>query len=396
MRVWGPPDGSFFRDPYAVYRRMRREAPVRWRRSDTLEGAVLLDYRDVARSLADPCLSSHLDLEDGDAGGAADRLVPGWMLWQDPPAHTRLRRVAAAALRHRVTEDLRGPLVALVEDLLERVRDREVLDLVADLARPLPVAVIADLLGLPPGDRERLQQWARALLGYLDPRPPDPADDRAQQAAAEEARDYFLHRVRRSRREPSRDLVGLMVEQGNLSEEELAAQCVELLFAGHETTVYLIGNAAWTLLRHPHSLRWLAQHPPRARAVVEEVLRYESPVQIVNRVATGDLRRGGHTLRAGEVVFLLLGAANRDPARFADPDRFRPERADAGHLAFGLGPHACPGARLARLEAQAAVAALAGFLQGAEPAGEEPSWLPLDFFRGLCSLPVRLKGGRKR
>jgi cytochrome P450 len=285
-------------------------------------------------------------------------------LFMDPPDHTRLRRLVSKAFTPRVVEGLRPLIEQLSGDLLDAAAARGQLELIADLAYPLPVAVISAMLGVPAEDHARFADWSAVLARGLDDTlsAASPEDLAQRRRAVDQFRDYFLELVAQRRLTPQEDLLSALVaaeEAGDrLTGDELVSTAMLLLIAGHETTVSLIANGTLGLLRDPVLRERLAAEPSLAVGVVEEVLRLDPPVQLTMRIPLEDLEVPGGTVRAGGTVVLLLAAAGRDPAQHADPLRFAPERRST-HLAFSAGPHYCLGAPLARLEAQVVLADLA-------------------------------------
>ncbi|MEV4254236.1 cytochrome P450 [Spirillospora sp. NPDC049652] len=398
-----PSDPAFRSDPYAAYRRLaetgeltRTEAGLWVTTSYRLCESVLRDHRFGHRP-------------DG-ADGAAWRRSAGArrsFLTMDPPDHTRLRRLVGRAFTPRLVERLRPRVEELVDGLLADAGDRP-FDLIAGLAYPLPVIVISELLGVPPEDRERFRGWSDALARGLDPDFLLPPDDlaRREEARAEFAV-YFRHLAARRREEPRDDLLTALTASYDgeaLTEAELLATCVLLLVAGHETTVNLIGNGALALLRNPEQLARFRERPDGTAVAVEELLRYDPPVQFTVRAALEDVELAGTAIGRGEMVLLLTGAANRDPAVFPErPDELDLARyADAGtarHLAFGLGIHYCLGAPLARLEGGVALRML--FERDVRPAGagngapaadlDRPSYRDNVVLRGLAGLPLAIR-----
>lgn len=375
-----PFDPDFHADPYAHYRRLRPGAPLR----RTPGGLWISPSFDVCgRILRDPRFGH------GDGPRLrGDRVPPQArsFLVLDPPDHTRLRRLVSRAFTARFVERLRPRVTALVDGLLSGLRGET--DLVSGFAYPLPVAVISEMLGVPAEDHERFKGWSAALARGLDPEflIPPAERGRREEARAEFAA-YFRELAARRRAEPRDDLLSALAGIEELSEDELIATCILLLVAGHETTVNLIANGTLALLRHPGQLARFRADLAQAPAVVEELLRYDPPVQLSGRVALEDAEVAGQHVRAGEAVLLLLGAANRDPDVFPDPDRLDVTRAPERHLAFGLGIHFCLGAPLARLEGQIALAALAR--RDLALAGD-PSYKDNLILRGMSELPVRL------
>jgi len=359
---------EFRTDPYPFYRALRDKHRVYVSR--LLGGAWLLSrYDDVAAVLGDARFSV-----DRPQAEVFQRLQPfrglspeftqaiqRTLLMTDPPAHTRLRRLVNKAFTPRVVEGLRGRIQALVDELLDVVAARRQMELIADLAYPLPVTVIAELLGIPVHDRARFKEWSDTLAVLLDPLQAVDGLAPTERAFGEIAaymRPIFTER----RHQPREDLISALVsveDQGQrLDEIELLSLTMLILGAGHETTTNLIANAVLALLQHPAERRRLQDDPGLIGSAVEEFLRYDSPVQLTDRVVSVDCEVAGRPVRKGTVVALILGAANRDPSRFADPDRLDLSRQDNHHLSFGHGAHFCLGAALARVEAQIVIPAL--------------------------------------
>jgi cytochrome P450 len=405
--LFGAADPAFLADPYSVYARLRAEDPVH-RRPHGLW--ILTRYADVAAVLRDPRFGREgFERHFGTGGGStangacsgladAARLETGGhrqsMLFRDPPHHTRLRDAVSRAFTPRTVEALRPRIQAHADALLDRMAPAGRMDVIADLAEPLPRAVIGELLGIPEAHRPACATWSAAVARSLDalPVPEDRPLVAEGQAARRVLGGYVRELIASRRARPGSDLVSTLVEtadqDGLLSDSELVAMTVLLLVAGTETTVSLIGTTVWALLRHPAELARLREAPWLLPATVEEAVRWESPVQRTWRIATTDVALAGQTIPRGALVVLLLGAANRDPARFSDPDRFDVLRRDLGHVAFGAGVHVCLGAALARLETQVAVSALLRRLPSLQLATEQPVWRPTATLRGLATLPV--------
>ncbi|WP_308250514.1 cytochrome P450 [Nonomuraea rhizosphaerae] len=309
-------------------------------------------------------------------------------LRMDPPDHTRLRALVSRAFTPRMVERLRPRVEAIADELIRALPERA--DLVAAYAYPLPMLVITEMMGVPAADYGRFKRWSETLVRSLDPILP-PELEAVIREARLEFRAYFRELLAERRSNPGEDLLSALVQVEELTEQELLATCILLLVAGHETTVNLIANGVLNLSRHGG----LAQAAERPREVVEEVLRYDPPVQLTSRVALRDTELGGVPMPKGTSVLALVGGANRDPEVFADPDRFAPERfaetQEAGrHLAFGLGIHFCLGATLARLEGEIALRALAEAAPKLEVTDPAPPYKDNVVLRGLAALPVRL------
>jgi cytochrome P450 len=383
-------------DPYPAYARWRAERPVARPRERLY---VLSRFTDCEAVLADPAFGRVEEdgarLGPGQAQPAASGpAAPNArsMLRLNPPDHTRLRRLVSRAFTPATVRELSPRIATLTAELLDGARGgpRERFDLIAALALPLPVAVISELLGIPPGDRPRLVSWSAALTRALDPGFLISDEERLRQRAA---RDDFAAYLRgllpARRRSPGGDLISALIgvhdSGASLTEDELIGMCMLLLIAGHETTRSLIGGAVLALLRHPSELAALAAEPSLTEQAVEEVLRYDPPVQMLTRFALRSAEVAGVTVPAGSFVLMLAGAANRDAALCADPDQFSVRREARHHLAFGHGIHFCLGAPLARLEAAIALRQLLPLLPRQRISGE-PEWKPNTVLRGLEHL----------
>jgi len=389
---FNPMDSAFVANPYPTYHRLRAEDPVH---HSPLGFWVLTRYDDVAMALRDPRFA-----KEAIAAVVAERLgvvAPGIglsMLDRDPPDHTRLRGLVSKAFTPRVVETLRPHIQQIVDGLLDRVEGTGSMDLIEDFAYPLPVVVICQMLGVPVEDRERFKQWGVDIARGLDAvlLPPDSEVTRRSLASRTALTNYFRALIAERRAAPRADMLSALIaaeEAGDkLREEELLATCILLLVAGHETTVNLIGNGTLALLRHPGQLRRLRETPALIQGAVEELLRYDGPVQRTARVPSEDVTLGGRTIAKGELVMPFTGAANRDPAQFPDPDRLDITRADTRHVGFGWGIHFCLGAPLARVEAQIAIGTLARRLPKLALGTDKPEYRPSLTLRGLTALPV--------
>jgi cytochrome P450 len=384
-------------DPYPVYRRLRTEDPVHWHAP--LGCWVVTRYDDVVAAFVDPRLSSERAGPMAALAGCPD-LAPFFaylacrMDFRDPPAHGRLRRLAQAPFTPQAVETLRPLVRRLVNGFLDRVRGHGHMDVIPDLAFPLPGTVIGELLGVPAEDLGRLKKWSDEFVGFFKTVPSQTSleDYRRADRAARELGDYFQAVLVRHRGGPAGGLLDVLAkaEEGGdrLSAEELSANATLLLHAGHETTTHLIGNGLLALLRHPDQFRRLRAEPGLIPTAVEEFLRYDSPVQLTYRMAGEDFEFGGKPIRKGQVVHLVLAAANRDPAQFPDPDRLDVGRTPNRHVAFGHGHHYCLGAFLARLEAQVAFEALLERFPTLRLAGGPVEHQEHYILRGLKSLPL--------
>jgi cytochrome P450 len=377
---------QFREDPYPLYHYLHAAAPVQW--NDVLGAWTLARYADVVESLTDPRYSADRTPEPFEGVTVAKS-----MLVSDPPDHTRLRALVQKAFTPRMIEQLRPRIASVVRELIDRVATGGgSFDVIADLAYPLPVVVIAELLGVPPEDRETFRDWSADLAASLDPLVSADLMQRATQAR-DGLHAYLRTIIAERRRAPRSDLISALVaveERGDiLSEPELVVMCNLLLIAGHETTVNLIGNGVLALLQHPDQLALLRESPGLIGTAVEELLRFDSPVQMTARVASEPLEIGGQRIEAGQFVLPLLGAANRDALQFAEPDRLDLTRNPNPHVGFGRGIHFCLGAPLARLEGQMAIGALVQRFPKLELAGT-PVRRDQITLRGLKSLPVAI------
>lgn len=372
-------------DPYPMYRRLQDEDPVHW--SEPTGGWVLTRYDDVALALSDRRFSA-ADRPPQRRYGRATTMVTA-----DPPEHTRLRRLVSKAFTVKAVESLRPRIQEIVDGLLDAVADAR-MDIVRDFGYPLPVTVIAEMLGVPVQDRESFKRWASEGLAGIVGRLASPEDRERAHRSGDELRAYFQDAVARRRRQPRDDLVSALTaaeDEGQaLSEEEVLDNCTLLITAGHETTSSLIGNGMLALLRNPDQLGLLGDDPGLIESAVEELLRYDPPVQAVTRRALEDVEIEGRTIGAGQVVFAVVGAANRDPRRFERPDELDIGRRDNPHIGFGDGRHFCLGAPLARAEAQIGIATLIRRFPWMRLAGAE-AWGGNFIVRGATSVPVALQ-----
>ena len=392
--TFNPMDPEFVADPYPVYARLRSEDPVH---QSPLGFWILTRYDDVAAVLRDPTFAKEA-LAAFVAARFGVAVPPGLglsMLDRDPPDHTRLRGLVSKAFTPRVVDGLRPRIRDIVEGLLARVERAGTMDLIEQFAYPLPVIVICEMLGVPVEDQERFKGWGLDIARGLDTilLPPDSEVGRRSIESRRALADYFRGLIARRRASPRDDLLSGLIaaeEAGDkLNEDELLATCILLLVAGHETTVNLIGNGTLALLRHPDQLRVLRENPGLVGSAVEELLRFDGPVQRTARIPSADVTIRGRTIGKGEMVMPFIGAANRDPAQFPDPDRLDITRADNRHLALGWGIHFCLGAPLARVEGQIAISALARKFPKLSLAAEAPPAHRQSLtLRGLTSLPV--------
>ncbi|WP_200808447.1 cytochrome P450 [Tistlia consotensis] len=390
LRKVGP---DFLENPYPTYHALRRLSPVH----RCPDGSLFLTrWDDLNRVYRDhEGFSSDKTVEFRPKYGDSPlyRHHTTSLVFNDPPKHSRVRRLLAPAFTPRALRLLEARFVALVDGLLDKAEARGGMDVVTDYAASLPVQIIGDMLGVPEAERGPLRDWSLAILGALEPLPSQAALDWGNRSVTEFS-DYLAGHVARYRRgglAEGGEVLGLLVdgevEGERLSDEELVQNCIFLLNAGHETTTNLIGNGVAALLGHPGELARLRAEPSLIESAVEEFLRFESSNQLGNRRAVTDAEVGGVAVPAGTLVTLCIGAANRDPAQFAEPDRLDVARRPNRHLAFGGGIHACAGMTLARLEGRIAIGRLLARVPSFRPAGPFTRGGRARF-RGFLSYPV--------
>ena len=392
---------EFLRDPYPVYRRYLDGRGLQFL---TLHGGVWAAFKhaDCATFLRDPRLSAkrtvalidEFPAEKQKEFAELARTLSLWMLFFDAPEHTRLRKLMNKGFSPTAIECLRPQVEKIVDRLLTPFRKNHQLDIIPQFSHPLPAYVIAELLDVPESLHEKFVGWSNAVATLFG-NPYRTLDNAiAAQQAIHNLTSYFREAVAVRREQKRNDLIGLLMEieeDGDvLTEEELYAQCVMLLFGGHETTRNLIGNGLYTLLRYPEQAAELLDCPELIRSAVEELLRYESPVQYTGRMVLEDFEFCGVPARRGQEIIFMLGAANRDRSQFKDPDRLDLKRAKNPHLAFGAGAHFCIGNQLARLEGQVAILKILEKFPQMRPVSPEPEWLPNFSFRGLKTLHVEV------
>ncbi|MGA8730937.1 MAG: cytochrome P450 [Terracidiphilus sp.] len=378
---------EFLDDPYSLLRQLRQEEPVYW--SESIGGWILTRYDDIVPTFRDVAhftnygrFAKTVEYLQPDA---RKKLAPFEshyrqknLLQSDPPDHTRLRALIVKVFNANSIEAMRPMIRKVVNEVVDSVVPRRQMDVIRDLAFPLPFSILGSIMGVPNTDQDRVKFWADELLLFQGVnRPPEGMLLRSQ-AALLAMRSYLTDLVNEKRRKPGDDLISKLVaveaEGTRLTEQELVSTCVQMLGAGHETTTSLIGNGLYLLLSHPHSWKKLRQNPSLLNSAIEEILRYESPVARQPRLIKGGVELGGKTMQDGQVVFQMLNAANRDPDYFPNPDRFDIERQNNKHVAFGMGIHFCVGAGLARTEAQEVFKAIMERLPVIRLASDKPVW----------------------
>jgi cytochrome P450 len=395
------PDG--LRDPYAVYSRFRdAEAAGR----DI--GHVVVGYDQVVDLLGDRRLSSErVGAILGPLGAGVRERCPfvestlrGIVAFRDPPDHTRIRTLLASTFSPRMVKRITDTIEGISGRLLDAVAAAGAADLHRAYSYPLPALVVGALLGIPETDLDRFKAWALDIVVLVGSGSPTERLAVSAQAHFADMREYLRALIAARRRDPGDELLSAMIgaadQENRLSEDEIFSNATFLMTAGHETATNMLSNGVLTLLRHPDQLERLRLDRSLIPSAIEEILRFESPVQMTSRRAVDNAELAGRRVKAGDALQLFLGAANRDPARFPDPDRFDIARPDNRHVAFGFGPHFCLGAALARAELRVALDHLLDRLPGLELTVDEVAWQPTIDFRGPLSLPVRWRpeGGR--
>jgi cytochrome P450 len=388
-------DPDVLANPYPLYRQLRMEDPVHW--DPFLHAWVVTRYADVVKVLQEfsanrtPTPEQLTEMGLSALNPIAQVMVKQ-MLFMDPPAHTRIRALASQAFSPRRVELLRTHIQDIVDNLLDAVQAAGRLDVIADLANPMPAIVTAEMLGVPASDREQLKGWSAdfaEVLGNFQHNP-----DRVPRVlrSLEQMSAYFRNEIRRQRDQPREglihDLAAAEVQGDRLTEEEVIANSIVTMVGGQETTTNLIGNGILSLLRHPDELQRLRTDPSLIPSAVEELLRFESPSQHTARMAPEDLELGGKRIGKRQAVIAVMGAANRDPDRFPDPDRLDVDRKDNRHVAFGWAAHFCFGAPLARMEGQIAFETMLRRLPNMTLDPIPLVWRENLGLRGLTALPV--------
>lgn len=390
---FNPMSPEFQANPYPFYRELREREPVHL---SSLGVWVVTRYDDVASILRDTrfgrqgiarLLEARMGL--GSDGGPQKRD----MFFSDPPDHTRLRSLVNRAFTPKAVEAMRPRVQEVVDRLLDRIAGESQTDLIASLAYPLPVTVICDMLGLPTADHELLQSHSADVAASVDAPARSPALARGRESRLK-LEEYFRSLVAVRRNKPQGDMLSSLIaaeEQGDkLTEDELLSTCILLLITGHQDSTNFVGSSVVTLLQHPGALRELREDPALIPAALEELLRYESPTQRTARMTKTDVELGGVRIPKGSVVAAVIGAANRDPAHFEDPERLDIRRANNRHIAFGYGIHFCLGSALARMEGQITLSTLFQRFPNLALAADKLDWHPSSWMRGLRTLPVTL------
>jgi pimeloyl-[acyl-carrier protein] synthase len=383
---------EFFQNPYPFYEQVRSTHPIYWGNLFKYPGWYVTGYEEAITILKDTRFKNRIPLpETSKKYEQLKNIQNDMMLFKNQPDHKRLRFLVSNVFTPRMVEHLRPYIQETVNDLLQSVQHKKSMDVISDFAFPLASLIIAKILGVPGEDRYQFREWALSLIQTIDFTRSRKALDNGN-AITINLRNYFKKLMEKRRQSPEEDLISLLIkeeQQGDkLTDEELVATCILLVIAGHETTVNLISNSILTLLKHPHQMMKLKENPALIENAVEEFLRYESPTQMTARIASEDIEIHGTTIKKGDQVYILLGAANRDPNQFAHAHLLDITRNPNPHLAFGYGTHFCLGAPLARLEAQIAIQTLLQQMDNIQLTSSDLPWRKLMGFRSLKELLI--------
>ena len=388
-------------DPYPTYACLHEKGPIHYLDVGSKWPVwSIVSHAECSSIAKDPRLSAKrahqmllsLPLSRQSEFSELARMLSLWLIFMDPPEHTRLRKLLNKGFSPAVVEGLRPQVETIIDQMLTPLQRGAEVELMREFANPMPVRIILEMLGIPQELRDTFVNWSRAIAVFRGNPNRTVEEAHAAQDALIHLTEFFRKTVAERRRNKGSDLISLLIdieEEGEvLTEEELYAQCIALLFAGHETTRNLIGNGMHILLQHQREASELREQPEMIRSAVEELLRYESPVQFTARVLKEDIELCGQSIRKGWTVLCMLGAANRDPKQFNEPNHLNLKRLNNQHLAFSAGPHFCIGAQLARLEGQIAISKLVQRFPEVKLVGPRPEWVSTFGFRGLKSLPV--------
>jgi len=387
-------DPEVLADPYPLYHRLRREDPVHW--DPFLHAWVVTRYADVIKVLRDFSAGrthspEKLTMMGLESLNPVAKVMVKQMLFLDPPAHTRIRNLAGVAFTPQRVAVLRSHIRDITRSLLQEVQAKGCMDVIADLAEPLPCIVTAEMLGLPVEDHRQLKLWSQDFAEMLGNFQHNPDHVPKILKTTEEMTAYFRNKMRKNAIRPDGLVSSLMnaeIDGDRLTEEEVIANCIVTMVGGQETTTNLIGSGVLTLLRNPDQLAKLRADLSLIPSAVEELLRYESPSQHTGRLAPEDIEMGGKQIKKRQAVMAVMAAANRDPERFPDPDRLDITRQDNRHVAFGWGAHFCFGAPLARIEGQIAFEEMLRFFPNWSLKPGPLVWRTNLGLRGLTSLPI--------
>lgn len=400
--IYDPAHPTVRADPYPSYARLRRDEPVHWHPG--LRCWILTRYHDVAAALSGPAMSpNRLEPFYAALPGEAQSMLAEmmrylnlWIVFRDPPQHTRLRGLVSKAFLPGTIVGLKPKIQVIVDRLLNSFAPKDEIDLVAEFTMPLPALVIMAMMGVPEDRLHDVKRWSDDIMLFIGTARATPDKYTRARRGAVEMAGLFRDEIEKRRASPSDDLLSLLIaardQHDRLSEDELVATAMLLLFAGHETTTNLLSTAMLTMMRNPEQRSRLAAHPELASTAVEEFLRYEAPSNAMGRIVRRTHEVHGVTLKEGDRLFAIINAANRDETQFPEPDKVDVGRQPNRHLTFGQGAHFCLGAQLARLEARIALPALLERFPDMSPGSSPPVWIDSLVMRGLKSLPVRTHG----
>ena len=395
--------GEILQDPYPTYTRLLEEGPIhyvevagKWAVWSVFSHAECQSIAKDPRCSAKRAQQMLLPLPFSRQAEFKKlaRMLGLWLIFMDPPEHTRLRKLLNKGFSQAAVETLRPQMEEVVDRMLKPLKPGSEVELMREFANPMPVRIISEMIGIPEALHGTLVNWSRAIAVFRGNPNRTVEEAQAAQDALINMTEFFRKAVAERRRNKGNDLISLLIdieEDGDvLTEEELYAQCIALLFAGHETTRNLIGNGMYTLLKHPEETAKLRENPQMIRSAVEELLRFESPVQFTARVLKEEMEVCGQRIPKSWSILCMLGAANRDPKQFKDPNKLNLKRLNNQHLAFSAGPHFCIGNQLARLEGQIAIMNLLQRFPKMKLTGPTPEWADTFGFRGLKTLSVTL------
>ena len=395
-------DSDFITNPYTTYTQLRTAGPLLWADKFRTGAWLVTRYADVLSGLHDSRLSSQrshtltaaLPAEVQGEFSTFNRIFSKWMLFMDAPEHSRLRKLLNKEFTPNMIQRMRPRIQQVVDALLDQATAKPEMEFMTDFANPLPVRVIAEMLGIPGEDQRDFQTWSDDLANFFGLSSATVDTARRAQNSLINLTEYFRDLLPERREHKGDDLVSLLLrveEEGEvLTGEELLAQCTLLLVAGHETTRNLLGNGMLALLHNPAQLEKLKQNPSLINSAVREFSRYDSPVQFAGRAAAEDFAWHGREIRKGQTVILLLGSANHDPEKFSTPEQLEISRDEGMPLSFGHGTHFCIGAALAQTEAEIAFTRLLERTSNLKLLDDVPAWRPNHGFRGLNKLPISL------
>ncbi|BCJ50048.1 cytochrome P450 [Actinoplanes sp. NBRC 14428] len=390
---------EFMRNPYPTYADMRAAAPLHLSDANTGRTWFVPRYRDVVDVLRDDRFSTSLK-----APGFINQFPPearpefepfntsvaGWIVLQDPPHHRPLRQLMNKGFTRRLISTMRPKVTAVATRLVDAMERQGSTEFMADFAQPFPAAVIAEMLGVPPADMQTFVTWSDSILHFTGSLKPTLEEARAAQHGLLSMGEFFRTVLPERRAHPGDDVISLLVsarEGGDrLTDEQVLANCAQLIVAGHETTRNLVANGLWALLAHPDELAKLRADETLMTSAIREMMRFDSPLQFIRRVAREDFDYAGQRILRNDGVVTVLGAANRDPEMFPDPDRFDVTRNPIGHVALGYGAHVCLGAALAEMESEVAFQLILHRFPGLRAVDEEPARVPNPMLRGFAEL----------